>query len=163
MPTEYEIGLLVGLLIGEGHFGGDGRQPQLTLRMHVRHEALFRWLERTFPGGRLDGPYSHSGRDYYQWMARGSYLRDELMPLLADRLSPDLDDHSFARFAAMQDRYRSREGGGRRSGRSSPPAVPSASPAGGPVSPDPDPDNSTSTVFRQLRRQWPVESGQAAE
>ena len=53
MATQFEIGYLVGLLVGEGHFGGDGRRPQVTLRMHIRHEAIFRWIERTFPGGRL--------------------------------------------------------------------------------------------------------------
>src|ERR1700755_410606 len=105
MPTQFDVGLLVGLLVGEAHFGGDGRQAQVTLRMHVRHERLFRWLERTFPGGRLYGPYSHDGRDYYQWMARGSYLRDVLIPLLADRLSSDLDAHSFSRFETMCQRY----------------------------------------------------------
>ena len=72
VPTDIDIGVLVGLLVGEGHFGGDGRQPQITLRMHVRHEALFHWLEREFPGGKLYGPYHHSGRHYYQWMARGN-------------------------------------------------------------------------------------------
>jgi hypothetical protein len=49
MATRFEIGYLVGLLVGEGHFGGDGRAPQVTLRMHVRHEAIFRWIEQTFP------------------------------------------------------------------------------------------------------------------
>src|SRR4029079_14938199 len=73
MPTQFDVGFLVGLLVGEGHFGGDGRQAQVTLRMHVRHEAIFRWLERTFPGGRLYGPYHHGGRDYLQWMAPGPY------------------------------------------------------------------------------------------
>ena len=33
----FETGLLVGLLVGEGHFGGDGRQPHVTLRMHTDH------------------------------------------------------------------------------------------------------------------------------
>ena len=105
MPTQFDIGFLVGLLVGEGHFGGDGRQAQVTLRMHVRHEAIFRWLERTFPGGRLYGPYHHGGRDYLQWMARGPYLRDELVPLLDRWLSPDLDRHSFDRFQLMKSRY----------------------------------------------------------
>ena len=91
MATEFEKGVLIGLLVGEGHFGGDGRQPQVTLRMHVRHEAIFRWLERTFPGGKLYGPYHHDGRHYFQWMARGSYLRDHLLPVLAEGLSPELD------------------------------------------------------------------------
>jgi hypothetical protein len=103
--SDLDVGLLVGLLIGEGHFGGDGRQPHVTLRMHVRHEAMFRWLERTYPGGKLYGPYHHSGRDYYQWMARGPYLRDELLPLLEKHLSPDLDAHSYARFESMKSRY----------------------------------------------------------
>src|SRR5450631_1226275 len=47
--SPFEQGVVVGVLIGEGSFGGDGKQPQVTLRMHVRHEALFRWLLERFP------------------------------------------------------------------------------------------------------------------
>ena len=103
--TPYELGVLVGLLIGEGHFGGDGRQPQITLRMHTDHEALFRWLELHVPGGRLYGPYSHGGRSYYQWMVRGAYLREALAPLLDPLLVPELDGRAAARWAAMKARY----------------------------------------------------------
>jgi len=105
MPTEFEIGVFVGVLIGEGHFGGDGRQPHITLRMHIRHESLFRWIERTFPGGRLYGPYNHGGREYFQWMARGTYLRDEIVPLLTDRLGDHLDARATARFVTMRANY----------------------------------------------------------
>jgi hypothetical protein len=108
MASEFEHGVLVGLLVGEGHFGGDGRQPQVTLRMHVRHEAIFRWLEQTFPGGKLYGPYHHDGRHYFQWMARGSYLREHLLPVLEGTLSPELDGPSHERFEAMCRRYASR-------------------------------------------------------
>jgi hypothetical protein len=108
MATEFEKGVLVGLLVGEGHFGGDGRQPQVTLRMHVRHEAIFRWLENTFPGGKLYGPYHHDGRHYFQWMARGSYLRDHLVPVLEETLSAELDAPSRERFEEMVRRYSSR-------------------------------------------------------
>ena len=80
--SEFERGVVVGLLIGEGHFGGDGKQPQVTLRMHTRHERLFRWLEERFPRARLYGPYSHGGRSYFQWMARGRSLVEDLLPLL---------------------------------------------------------------------------------
>jgi hypothetical protein len=110
MSTPFERGVLIGLLIGEGHFGGDGRQPQVTLRMHVRHEAIFRWLEHTFPGGRLYGPYHHDGRHYFQWMARGSYLREQLVPLLDESLSPELDEPSYQRYRSMRARYGSRLG-----------------------------------------------------
>ena len=47
--TEFEEGFLVGILVGEGHFGGDGLQAQVTLRMHVRHEELFQWLIGMIP------------------------------------------------------------------------------------------------------------------
>jgi hypothetical protein len=105
MASAFDEGLLVGLLVGEGHFGGDGRQPQITLRMHERHEALFRWLETTFPGGHLYGPYDHGGRRYYQWMVRGAYLRDEIVPLLHRVLTPSLDRYAHSRFMQMCTQY----------------------------------------------------------
>ncbi len=102
--TDREIGYLLGVLAGEGHFGGDGRQPQITLRMHTRHAGLFFWLESRLPAGKLYGPYHHGGRSYYQWMARGRFLRDELAPLIARHLDL-LDDHVAGRFHEMCERY----------------------------------------------------------
>ncbi len=103
--SDFERGVIIGLLIGEGSFGGDGKQPQITLRMHVRHEALFHWLVERLPGTRLYGPYHHGGRSYYQWMARGAVLVTELLPLLETELDADLDGHAASRFAAMRERY----------------------------------------------------------
>jgi hypothetical protein len=102
---DRSTGFLIGLLVGEGHFGGDGRQPQITLRMHTKHERLFRWLERTLPGGRLYGPYRHGERSYFQWMVRGSALREDLAPLIHRNLDL-LDAYTEERFLAMCDRYR---------------------------------------------------------
>ena len=102
--TGVAEGILVGVLIGEGHFGGDGRQPQVTLRMHVDHEALFHWIVARF-GGRLYGPYHHGGRHYYQWMARGAFLRERIVPLLDACLGPELDGRSYQRYRAMKQRY----------------------------------------------------------
>ena len=104
-PRLLEEGLLVGLLLGEGHFGGDGRQAQVTLRMHTRHARLFDWLLATFPGGKRYGPYHHGGRSYYQWMARGAFLRETLVPILARHLVADLDEDAHTRFLAMRERY----------------------------------------------------------
>ena len=103
--TEYERGVVVGLLVGEGSFGGDGKQPQVTLRMHVRHEALFRWLVARFPGTKLYGPYHHGGRSYFQWMARGRTLVADLLPLLERELHPGLDGHAAERLELMRQRY----------------------------------------------------------
>ena len=93
-------------MVGEGSFGGDGKQPQVTLRMHTRHAALFAWLMTRFPRARLYGPYTHGGRSYYQWMARGQSLVDDLLPLLEEHLVADLDEYAAARFAGMCERYR---------------------------------------------------------
>jgi hypothetical protein len=103
--SDFDRGLLLGILIGEGHFGGDGRQPQVTLRMHVRHEALFRWLEAHFPRSKLYGPYHHGNRHYYQWMARGPALAEDLLPILETDLTPELDAHVYERYRAMRERY----------------------------------------------------------
>ena len=103
--SDYEEGVVVGILIGEGSFGGDGRQPQVTLRMHTRHEALFRWLVARFPRSKLYGPYDHGGRSYYQWMARGRVLVEDVLPVLELRLGPDLDAYADERFRMMCERY----------------------------------------------------------
>ncbi len=103
--SDFEVGYLLGLLVGEGHFGGDGKQPQITLRMHTDHVNLFRWLEGRLPGSRLYGPYDHGGRRYFQWMARGEFLRSELIPLLDRFLVPELDGKAFARYQEMKVRY----------------------------------------------------------
>ena len=103
--SAFDHGLLVGILIGEGSFGGDGKQPQITLRMHTRHEALFRWLESRFPRTRVYGPYHHGDRSYYQWMARGRALVLDVLPWLEGEIRPDLDAHAATRLGAMLERY----------------------------------------------------------
>jgi hypothetical protein len=103
--SDFDRGVLVGLLIGEGSFGGDAKQPQVTLRMHVRHEALFKWLVDRIPDSRLYGPYHHGGRSYYQWMARGRTLVRDVLPLLEHELTDDLDGYAAERMELMRRRY----------------------------------------------------------
>src|SRR4029079_19327537 len=83
---------------------GRARRAQTTLRMHVRHEKLFRWLQAQFPEGRLYGPYHHGGRDYFQCMALWEFLRDRLLPLVAAHRDL-LDDYVAERFRQMCERY----------------------------------------------------------
>ena len=105
MLTEVERGLVAGILMSEGSFGGDGRQPQIMLRKHVRHESLMRWLVERFPRSRLYGPYHHGDRSYYQWVARGPALVEDLLPVLEDLVVPELDAYAAARLADMRERY----------------------------------------------------------
>lgn len=103
--SEVDRGIVAGLLLGHGSFGGDGRQPHVTLRMHVRHEQLFRWLLERFPRTRLYGPYHHGARSYYQWMARGRALVEDVLPVLEDTIHPGLDAPAAERLAEMAERY----------------------------------------------------------
>lgn len=103
--SELDRGIVAGVLIGQGSFGGDGKQPQVTLRMHVRHESLFHWLVARFPNSRLYGPYHHGDRSYYQWMARGRMLVEDLLPVLEAAVTPELDGPSAERLATMTEHY----------------------------------------------------------
>ena len=103
--TDVERGIVVGILIGEGSFGGDGRYPHVTLRMHARHEPLFRWLLELFPTTRLYGPYHHGGRHYFQWMARGEALVKEVLPVVEDVLTDAIDAPTAERLRDMKTRY----------------------------------------------------------
>lgn len=101
---DFSRGLLLGLLLTVGHFGGDGRQPHITIRMHARHRALFDWLLATVPDSRLYGPYHHGGRHYYQWMVRGEALR-RLVALLDTLPLQALDPPTFERYMSMKENY----------------------------------------------------------
>jgi hypothetical protein len=104
--SPFDAGFFVGVLVGEGHFGGDGRQPHVTLRMHTDHAALFEWLMARFPESRLYGPYDHSGRRYYQWMARSAFLRDRVVPILDRWFRPEHSQRAWDRYQAMKRTYR---------------------------------------------------------
>jgi hypothetical protein len=84
---------------------GDRKQPQITLRMDTRHEAIPHWLVECFPDRRLYGPYHHGGRSYYQWMARGRVLVRDVLPILEEAGVGALDGHEAARLAEMCSRY----------------------------------------------------------
>jgi hypothetical protein len=103
--SDLDLGFLAGILVGEGHFGGDGRRAQITLRMHTDHAALFEWLVARVPGSRLYGPYDHAGRRYLQWMVRGTALRDRLVPALDRVMTPAHSGRAWERYQRMKDRY----------------------------------------------------------
>src|SRR2546428_6265391 len=104
-PAGFETGFLVGLLVAEGHFGGDGKKPHVVVRMHVHHLSLFNWLGERFPWGRLYGPYCYDGRHHYQWMLRGRGLREGLVPLLNRYLRQEFSARVFHRYQLMKERY----------------------------------------------------------
>jgi hypothetical protein len=105
MLTETERGLIAGILMSECSFGGDGKQPHVVLRKHVRHETLMRWLVARFPRSKLYGPYHHGERSYFQWVARGPALVEDVLPVLEAIVVPELDEHAAGRLREMRERY----------------------------------------------------------
>src|SRR3712207_5919380 len=103
--SELDQGLAAGVLLSQGSFGGDGKQPQITLRLHTRHEALFRWLMERFPRTRLYGPYHHGDRSYFQWMARGQALVEDVLPVLERAITPEVDEYAASRLAELRSNY----------------------------------------------------------
>jgi hypothetical protein len=101
--SEFDRGVVTGLIIGEGSFTGDRHAAELVIKMHVRHEALMRWLHGLFPRTRLYGPYNHAGRHYYTWIARGRALVEDVLPELV--AIDELDEHVAGRMKAMIRRY----------------------------------------------------------
>lgn len=102
--NDIEKGFVLGFFAGQGSFGGDGRTPQLTLRMHVSHLQLLQKLTTLLPGSQIYGPYAHGERQYYQWMLRG----DELAVGVFDGVFEDLKDWdmpSYLRYREMVDKY----------------------------------------------------------
>ena len=102
--SELQLGFVLGFFAGQGSFGGDGRTPHLTLRMHTSHGPLLIKLCGLFVGSQIYGPYSHGDRTYYQWMLRG----DDLAKIVKSEMFEDLkdwDESSYQRYREMVDHY----------------------------------------------------------
>src|SRR3954468_20913401 len=79
---EFERGVLVGLIIGEGPFVARGAQPALVSGMHVRHRELPLWAKRQVSAAKLYGPYESAGRRFYHWVLVGRPIA-EFLPHVA--------------------------------------------------------------------------------
>jgi hypothetical protein len=80
----FALGYALGLVAGEGSFTGDRQQPSLEIRTHRRDIEPLEDVRRVL-GGRIFGPYSHSGRQLYVYMLRGRELKDAL-PVIEEHL-----------------------------------------------------------------------------
>ena len=84
--NPFDVGFAMGLIVAEGSFTGDRRQPSLEIKLHRRDIEPLEQLQRVM-GGRIFGPYAHGGRNLYAYMLRGRELKDA-MPLLQRHLPP---------------------------------------------------------------------------
>jgi hypothetical protein len=89
----FRLGYATGLIVGEGSFSWDGRQPALAVKLHARDEQPLHELAALF-GGRVYGPCHGHGRHYAVWLLRGAPLRRAL-PLLERYLPPSYKREQF--------------------------------------------------------------------
>jgi hypothetical protein len=94
------LGYVMGLIVGEGSFTADRRQPALSVKLHARDRLPLESLQKLF-GGRVFGPYDNHGRRYLVWHLRGEPLRRAL-PLLERYLPPS---HKREQFLAWRARH----------------------------------------------------------
>jgi hypothetical protein len=54
----FDLGYVIGLIVGEGSFTGDRRDGCLTVKLHEEDPEPSERLKQVF-GGRVYGPYAH--------------------------------------------------------------------------------------------------------
>ncbi len=104
--NQFGLGYALGLIVGEGSFTGDRRQPSLEVKLHRRDPEPLEHLRRTF-GGKIFGPYARAGRSLFVYMLRGEALRAAL-PILHEHLPDSWKRHQYEqwrlKYAAQLDR-----------------------------------------------------------
>ena len=86
----------MGLVVGEGSFTADRRQPYLQVKLHVRDPFPLRDIADQL-GGRVYGPYRHQTRHYYTWLLRGAALKAAI-PIFQDYLPESWRREQFERW-----------------------------------------------------------------
>ena len=89
-----------GLIVGEGSFIGDSKQPALQVKLDERDPRPLYYLQALF-GGRIYGPYFSRGRRSRLWILRGWELWNAL-PVLLDNMPPS---HKREQLEAWSQRY----------------------------------------------------------
>jgi hypothetical protein len=104
---EFDVGYIMGLVVGEGSFSSDRQQPLLQIRLHARDPFPLRYIADRL-GGRVYGPYRHQTRHYFIWLLRGPELR-AAVPLFRQYLPESWKREQFERWLDMHWQALSRE------------------------------------------------------
>ena len=104
---DFDIGYIMGLVVGEGSFTADRQQPYLQVKLNVRDPFPLRHLANEL-GGRVYGPYRHQTRHYYTWLLRGPALRAAI-PIFRAYLPESWKRQQFERWLATHAEFFSSE------------------------------------------------------
>lgn len=98
--SDFDLGYIMGVIVGEGSFTGDWRNPCLQVKLHQRDVAVLEFLQNSL-GGRIYGPYHHGGRHYSMWLLRGDEL-DKAVALFIRHLP---SSHRRGQFMSWMAKY----------------------------------------------------------
>lgn len=88
MKDEFELGYVLGLIVGEGSFSGD-KKPRVSVKQKENLDVLQSCV-KVF-GGRINGPYEYERKGggkpyrYHAWSLDGPDLLAAL-PLMKERM-----------------------------------------------------------------------------
>lgn len=99
--ADFDLGYIMGIIVSEGSFTGDWRNPCLQIKLHQRDIAVLEFLQSAL-GGKIYGPYHHGDRHYSMWMLRGDDL-DQAVDLFIRHLPPS---HRRAQFLSWLVKYK---------------------------------------------------------
>ncbi len=77
MVEAFDIGYLMGLIVGEGSFTGDRAAPLLSVKLPEDDPEPLQWLARSL-GGKVYGPYRYDRRHFFVYHLRGRALRSAI-------------------------------------------------------------------------------------
>ena len=86
----------MGLVVSEGSFTADRKQPYLQVKLRARDPFPLRHLADQL-GGRVYGPYRHQTRHYYTWLLRGAALKAAI-PIFSTHLPASWKREQFERW-----------------------------------------------------------------
>lgn len=98
--TDFEIGYIMGLIVGEGSFTGDREKGWLAIKLHMNDPEPLLEAQRLL-GGRIYGPYHNNGRHFLYYKLYGLELV-EAIPLFKERLPKS---HKRDQFYAWLEKY----------------------------------------------------------
>lgn len=105
--SDFDLGFIMGVIVGEGSFTGDWRNPCLQVKLHQRDVAVLEFLQRSL-GGKIYGPYHHGERHYSMWLLRGDEL-DRAVALFVRHLPASHRRNQFlawvAKYAHWHEQY----------------------------------------------------------
>lgn len=76
--NDFEIGYIMGLVVGEGCFASDRNRYSLEINLHETDPEPLEYIQMRL-GGRIYGVYEHNNHRFWRYLLRGIQLRKNIL------------------------------------------------------------------------------------